>query len=246
LSGRGRDRRRSRFRLPDRTGRARRPVRPVRAMSVDVVAVGEILVELRTDRPLSHTDSLELSFSGDVLNAAAAASAAGARTAILGVVSDDELGEAILARAGELGVDTSWVVRAPRPNGLYMVSADVAGDREFLYWRTGSAGSTLSTEHVDAARDLLRETRALMLSGITMAISPSAREAALAAMHTVADNGGRVTYDPNVRPKLTSDADARAALTAAAAHAHLVTPSCPGDSRPLFGTDDADATVDRT
>lgn len=214
--------------------------------AVDVVALGEVLVELRTDQPLRSADAVRLGFSGDVLNAAAAAAAAGARTALFSVVGDDELGDAIVARAEELGIDTGAVVRSPRSNGLYLVSADVAGARQFLYWRDGSAGSTLSPEHVESARELFERARGLVFSGIAMAISPTARAAALRAMHLVAAHGGAVTYDPNARPKLTSPADARAALADVAPHADVVTPSWPVDARFLFDTDDADAVVAET
>ncbi|MBO0826607.1 MAG: bifunctional hydroxymethylpyrimidine kinase/phosphomethylpyrimidine kinase [Streptosporangiales bacterium] len=210
-----------------------------------VVALGEALVELRTTQPLRTADTFRLSYSGDVLNAAAASAAAGARTTLFSVVGADELGDAILDRAGELGVEVDHVVRAPQSNGLYMVSADVVGDREFVYWRAGSAGSTLSPAHVDAAADLFASAAGLVVSGITMAISASARDAALAAMKLVADAGGVVAYDPNVRPKLTGLADARDAFAAAAPLATVVTPSCPTDARLLFDTDDPEVVAAR-
>lgn len=214
-------------------------------MTAPVVALGEVLVELRTTQPLRTADAFQLSYSGDVLNAAAAAAAAGARATLFSVVGADELGDAILDRAGELGVDVDHVLRAPQSNGLYMFSADVVGDREFVYWRAGSAGSTLAPAHVDAAADLFASAAGLVVSGITMAISASARDAALAAMRLVAGAGGLVTYDPNVRPKLTCPADARAVFAEAAPLATVVTPSCPADARLLFDTDDPKLVVER-
>ncbi|HEX6521953.1 MAG TPA: hypothetical protein VF070_18395 [Streptosporangiaceae bacterium] len=82
----------------------------------DAVLVGEILVELHTEEPLTAGAALRLGFSGDVLNAAAAATAIGARTTVLTCIADDELGDAILARAVGLGIDTSLIRRtAPNP-----------------------------------------------------------------------------------------------------------------------------------
>lgn len=214
-------------------------------MTAPVIALGEVLVELRTTQPLRTADTFQLSYSGDALNAAAAAAAAGARTALFSVVGADELGDAILDRARELGVEVEHILRAPRSNGLYMFSADVVGDREFVYWRAGSAGSTLSPAHVEAAADLFASAAGLVVSGITMAISASAREAALAAMRMVAGAGGVVTYDPNVRPKLTGADDARVVFAAAAPLATVVTPSCPTDARPLFDTDDPKLVAER-
>lgn len=206
-------------------------------MTYDVVVMGEVLVELHSAEPLRRAHpgtGLRLGYSGDALNAAAAAAAAGARTALLTVVADDELSVPLLERVEELGVSVELVRRADRSNGAYLVSADVAGDREFVYWRSGSAASTLGPEDAKRAAG----AGALMVSGITAALSASAREAVLAGARLVHGAGGHVTYDPNFRRKLTSEADARTVLREIAPFAGLLTPSCPGDSRPLLGTDE--------
>jgi sugar/nucleoside kinase (ribokinase family) len=118
----------------------------------DVVVLGEVLVEFHARTPLRAAGTVRLSFSGDALNAAAAAAAAGARTALLTVVGDDELGEALINRVTELGVHTGLIRRAARPNGAYLLTSDLDGGREFVYWRTASAASTLSAAHIESAR----------------------------------------------------------------------------------------------
>ncbi|MPY86009.1 MAG: sugar kinase, partial [Actinophytocola sp.] len=114
------------------------------------------------------------------------------------------------------------------------------------YWRDASAGSTLCTEHVDDAHALLAGARGLLVGGIVMAVSASARAAAFAAMRAVSAAGGVVTYDPNVRPKLAGAAAARQVLAEAARFAGVVTPSCPADSRLLFDTGIPGEAADRT
>jgi 2-dehydro-3-deoxygluconokinase len=204
----------------------------------DVIVLGEVLVEFDAGTPLGRAKPVTLSFSGDALNAAAAAAAAGARTALLTAVGDDELGEALLADAVKLGVDISLVRRATRPNGAYLLASDVHGHREFIYWRTGSAASTLSPEDVEAARDVLSAAACLVTSGITSALSASSREAVRSAVRLVRASGGAVIYDPNFRRRLTTPEDAREILADIAPLATLLTPSCPGDTAPLLGTED--------
>jgi 2-dehydro-3-deoxygluconokinase len=208
----------------------------------DVIVLGEVLVELHSDVPLQQASdgaALRLSFSGDALNAAAASAAAGARTALLTAVGDDELSVPLLERVRALGVDTALIRRAARrPNGAYLLSADVHGDREFVYWRTGSAASTLGADDVDRVSGELSAARALVVSGITPALSASAREATLAAARLVRSSGGHVTYDPNFRGRLTTAAQARDVLAAIAPCTGLLTPSCPGDSGTLLDTSD--------
>jgi 2-dehydro-3-deoxygluconokinase len=204
----------------------------------DVVVLGEVLVEFVADAPLGRARPVTLSFSGDALNAAAAAAAAGARTALLTAVGDDELGEALLADAVKLGVDISLVRRYTRPNGAYLLTSDIYGHREFVYWRTGSAASTLSPDDVKAARGMLSAAGCLVTSGVTSALSPTSREAVRSAVRLVRDSGGAVIYDPNFRRRLTTPEAAREVLADVAPLATLLTPSCPGDTAPLLGTED--------
>ncbi|MFG2981950.1 PfkB family carbohydrate kinase [Streptomyces sp. NPDC048258] len=207
----------------------------------DVLVLGEVLVEIHAAAALREAadgTTARISYSGDALNAAAAAAAAGARTALLAVVGDDELSIPLLRRAAELGVDVSHVRRAPRPNGAYLLSADTEGDREFVYWRTRSAGSTLSPAHVASWHDLLTASTALVTSGVTGALSPSSHDAVLAAAHLVHVAGGHLSYDPNFRPRLTGRDRARELLAAVAPLTGLLKTSCPADALALVGTGD--------
>ncbi|HEX6527532.1 MAG TPA: sugar kinase [Streptosporangiaceae bacterium] len=204
----------------------------------DVVLVGEILVELYSGEPLTDGAGLRLGFSGDVLNAAAAAAAAGARTAVLTSIGDDELGAAILARVAALGIDTSLIRRTSAGNGAYMLHGDLSGQSQFTYWRTGSAASKMTAADVYQQQDVLARAGAVVLSGIFSALSPGCAEATLAAARIAADSGAAVIYDPNFRPRLTTPTRAHDALAQIAPYCTVVTPSCPGDSRPLLGTAD--------
>ena len=201
-------------------------------MSVDVLVLGEVLVELSTTGTLHDGADLRLGFSGDALNAAAAAAAAGARTALLARVADDELGDALLARVTALGVDTALVQRVPGQQGVYVVCADPAGQRDFVYVRRGSAGSTLSPEDVAGAG--LEDVGVVLGSGITAARSGTAA----AALEEAARRAPRFVYDPNFRSRLTTPAVAAQVLARVAHRAELVTPACPGETVPLLGTDD--------
>ena len=96
---------------------------------LDVIVLGEVLVELASPVPLADADEMRLSFSGDALNAAAAAAAAGASVGLVTAVGDDELGERIIRFAHDRGIDTTYVDRRPEPNGIYFASADPGGER---------------------------------------------------------------------------------------------------------------------
>ncbi|GII89866.1 sugar kinase [Sinosporangium siamense] len=200
---------------------------------MDVVVIGEPLVEFSSRRSLSEADTFTLSFSGDALNAAVAAAALGVQVALVTRVGADEFGERLVAFAAAKGVDTRWISRGPGPTGAYAVGADPVGARAFAYMRTGSAASHLSPEDVDRSPAPLASV--VLLSGITAALSDSCAAAVRHAAHIAS---GRVVYDPNFRSRLTTPEKARAVLADVAPHARLLVPSCPGDADVLLGTSD--------
>ncbi|WP_298988794.1 PfkB family carbohydrate kinase [uncultured Pseudokineococcus sp.] len=198
----------------------------------DVVVLGEVLVEVSTALPAAAGVAAVLSFSGDALNAAAAAAAAGARTGLVARVPDDELGDALVDRVAALGVGTDLLRRVPGQHGVYLQHSDPAGERQFSYARAGSAGSTLDAEDLDD--DVVAAAGVVLASGITAAVSASA----LAAVRRAARSARRFVFDPNHRPRLTSAAAARAVLAELAPRAALVTPSWPGETGLLLDADD--------
>lgn len=208
---------------PGASGQDHRPDR-----SFDVVVLGEILVEVATDVAFGHGAPATLGISGDALNVAAAAAAAGARTGLLAVLTDDDLGQAIAARIRELGISDELLTFRTGQQGVYLVHSDPEGQREFSYARSGSVGSTLGPDDVDPA--VVSAAGAVIAGGIACAISATARAAVLKA----AALSRRFVFDPNFRPRLTSVAEAAALLTELAPRTFLVTPSFPGETSALL------------
>lgn len=199
----------------------------------DVVLLGEPLVEFSTLAPFGDGVPARMGVSGDVVNAAAAAAAAGARVGLIARVTDDELGDAVATRIRQLGIDDALLRRVRGQQGVYLHYSDPDGDRQFCYARTGSVGSQLSPADLD--RDVIASAGAVLASGITCAVSASAR----AAVHTAAGWSRRFVYDPNHRPRLSTAAEAADVVNTLAPLATLVTPSAPGETTALLGTGDA-------
>lgn len=197
---------------------------------MDVVVIGEPLVEFSAARPLTEAVDFRLSFSGDALNAAVAAAAAGAHVALVTRVGRDEFGERLVAFAAAHGVDTRWMRPGDGPTGAYAVGADPTGERAFAYLRAASAASRMTPAVLDDVP--LDATRVLLVSGITAAISPTCDDLVRQAVRRVRESGGQVVYDPNFRSRLTTAQAARATLAAVAPQATLLTPSCPATAPP--------------
>jgi 2-dehydro-3-deoxygluconokinase len=201
--------------------------------TLDVVALGEVLIEVATLEPFGHGVPATLGVSGDALNAAAAAAAAGARVGLVAILPDDELGHAIAARVAALDIATDLLKFRAGQQGVYLVHSDPRGEREFSYARAHSIGSTLGPDDLPA--DVITSAGAVVASGISCAISASARD----AVRSAARLARRLVYDPNYRPRLTTTVDAAGMLMELAPHSWLVTPSHPGETSALLGADSA-------
>ncbi|MDO8531586.1 MAG: sugar kinase [Dehalococcoidia bacterium] len=204
----------------------------------DIVAMGECMVELYADEPVARASVFHRSYGGDTLNTLVAAARLGSTTRYITRVGSDPFTPYLLEAWRSEGVDTSTARQVAGPNGLYIISLLPGGEREFAYYRRGSAASTLSSE--DVTDDALRGARIFHTSGITQAISPSARRAVLEGVRRAKALGLRVSFDPNLRPALwPSLAEARAALEEVLPFVDIFLPSAPEESEQLLGVRDA-------
>ena len=205
----------------------------------DVAALGEAMLEFNQTRA-GEPQYLQ-GFGGDTSNAVIAAARAGARTTYLTRLGADTFGDALLALWKREGVDTSGIERDPAaPTGIYFVTHGPKG-HEFSYLRAGSAASRMTPQWLP--RELVRAAKVLHVSGISLAISPSARETVYEAMTEARQAGSLVSLDSNLRLKLWSLDEARAGITRAIGLCDLFLPSV-DDVNVLSGRDDPDAIVD--
>ncbi|GAB3840170.1 sugar kinase [Micromonospora andamanensis] len=190
----------------------------------DLLTVGEALVSLRSSGPLAAGGPLTMHLAGAESNVAIGLARLGHRAAWAGRVSDDELGEFVLRQLRAEGVDTTDVRRDPqRPTGLMFLERRTADVSRVRYHRAGSAGAALDVD--DLRAPLAAGARLLHLSGITPALSASARDAVTWAVRAAAESGIPVSLDVNYRAGLWSRADARATLTPLAGYASVVVAS---------------------
>jgi 2-dehydro-3-deoxygluconokinase len=175
------------------------------------VAVGECMVELFSEDavPVDRAERFRCSFGGDALQAAMTAANLGTPSAVATVVGDDPFAGSLLSWFERSGLSADHLRRRPGFTGLYLISLDGAGERSFAYYRKGSAASTLSPEDVAWSEP----PEAVLVSGITQAVSKSSRQAALEAARRTRDAGGLVVFDVNYRARLWEE-DAEAARQA--------------------------------
>lgn len=211
-----------------------------RPRRLDLIGIGECMVEFYSAEPLATASQLQRAYGGDVLNALVANGRLGGKTGFITRVGDDPFGSGLLAAWRHEGVDTSHAVEHPGDNGVYFISVAPSGERAFTYRRHGTPASRLGPEDIDPA--YIASSHWLLLSGITQALSPTARAATLAAARVALEAGVRIAYDPNYRPRLWAAQGglpaARAAFDEIAPFVEWLLPSHPADAV-LLGTDEA-------
>lgn len=205
----------------------------------DVAALGEAMLEFNQTHPGQPT--YLQGYGGDTSNVVIAAARAGATTAYLSRVGEDWFGERLRALWSAEGVDASGVHTDPlHPTGIYFVNHGPAG-HQFSYLRSGSAASAMTAQWLP--RELVAQAHILHVSGISMAISDSARQTVLAAMRAARESQTLVSFDSNLRLKLWPLERARVGISEAVGLCDIFLPSRE-DMQTLLGLVDADAIVD--
>ncbi len=209
-------------------------------MRLDLLCVGEPLVELNQARP--EEPWVLLGFGGDTSNCAVAAARLGLKVGYLTRIGADAFGDFLLALWRREGIDHAAVIRDPTaPTGAYFVRHGPEG-HSFSYLRQGSAASRLGPEDLPEA--YVRSTRILHASAISQAISTSACDAVFCAFELARAAGALISYDTNYRARLWPVPRARAIVREAASMADILLPGLE-DMRALLDQDDPDAVVDR-
>ena len=210
-----------------------------------VLCVGECMIEL------THIDerTLRRGFGGDTYNTAvylrrvSAQLGADLDVGYLSGVGVDHYSDAMRrAWKAESIADRALTVAGRLP-GLYTIETSPAGERQFTYWRHGSAAGQMFR-----GNDWIRHVRGdlVHLSGITLQLmSWLSRDALLYRLHNLRAEGTRISFDTNYRPRgWASTAEAAAAMDELCEVAHVVFVSREDDEA-LHGARSADEIVAR-
>ncbi|MGO1921233.1 MAG: sugar kinase [Agrococcus casei] len=189
---------------------------------MSVVTVGEslgLLVASRIGR-LELVPTMDLGFGGAESNVAIGLARLGADVTWMGRVGADAFGRLITRQLRAEGVTPSVSVDDAAPTALMIKERPAAGASSVTYYRAGSAGAGFAVEHLDL--DVIRAAKVLHVTGITAAISESARDAVAAAVAAAVEAGVLVSFDVNHRSRLWSAEAAVPVYRSIAARADIV------------------------
>lgn len=169
--------------------------------SSKTIAIGEAMIEMA----VVGDNTYRRNFAGDTFNTAwhmAQLIQVDGTVGFVTKVGHDTASNDFVRQLTTDSLDTSCVGQiAERTMGLYMIELQET-ERSFQYWRSQSAARLLADD-LAWLTQAIDDAGLIHLSGITLAIlSEQGRDHLWHALAAARANGARVSFDPNVRPKL--------------------------------------------
>ncbi|MFI6468916.1 sugar kinase [Streptomyces sp. NPDC050516] len=175
---------------------------------MSVFTFGGTAIALRGSGPLRLGGSMGVSIAGAESNVAIGLARLGHEVRWAGAVGDDEAGELVLRTLRAEGVDVSAASRdCGAATGLALFEPRLPELTRVHDYRAGSAGSRITACAVAEAFSAARP-KVLHLTGITPALSRTARSAARLALQLAAEHSTMVCLDVNYRSQLWSSQEA--------------------------------------
>jgi len=198
-----------------------------------VFTFGETMALVRAESgPWETAGTATIGIGGADSNVAIGLARLGVEVSWLGRVGDDALGRRVVRELRAEGIDVHARI-GPGRTGLMVKQKRTPHTSDVLFYRAGSAGSTLSpadVPHDVVAADIVHVT------GITAALSPSARATVDAIVDLARAEGVPVSFDVNHRPSLWQGEDPSPLYRSLAARSDIL----------FAGEDEARLLVDTT
>lgn len=181
-------------------------------MRKSVLLVGEPMGLFMADSvgDLEEVNGFSLTTCGAELNVAIGLKRLEHDVTYLTKLGDDLFGRRITAAMRANGISTDEILYSQtHMTGFMFKSKVTSGDPAICYFRKSSAASTLSAEDVEGLD--FSKFDVVHLTGITPALSPSARAASEELSRKAGQAGCVFSFDPNLRPQLWASREEMAA-----------------------------------
>jgi fructokinase len=170
------------------------------------IAIGEALIDFIPNQKavaLKDVAGFTRVAGGAPANVCACISKLDKESILLTKLGNDAFGDYIIDVLNEAKVNTSFIKRTSEANtGLAFVSLKEDGNRDFSFYRNPSADMLLSESEIDES--LFKEGDILHFCSVDLIDAPI-RKAHDKVIQLTRDNGGMISFDPNVRLPLWDD-----------------------------------------
>lgn len=171
-----------------------------------IINLGEILIDIIPSGQLLLGEACYVPHPGGApANVAVAVARLGGSSRFIGGVSGDEFGRLLMQVLTDNRVDTRYAhVIKEAPTTIALVTLQADGQRQFTFFREGTADIQLRAEDLDWSA--WQDAAVCHVGSVLLSVEP-ARSATLAAIEHTRQVGSIVSCDVNVRPALWSSHD---------------------------------------
>ncbi len=205
---------------------------------MEVLTFGETMAVFtpESNGPLRYVNNFSKHIGGADSNVAIALARLGHESAWFSKVGNDEFGRYIKNTIRGEGVDVSRLkFTSEASTGLLFKERLSSENPNVYYYRKNSAASKISVDDLDL--EYIKQAKIIHITGITPALSKSAREVVFKVLDIAKENGITVSFDPNIRLKLWKLEEARPVLLDIAKMSDIVFPGI-SEGEMLLGTSD--------
>lgn len=171
----------------------------------DVVAFGELLIDFTPQGiAVNGNNIFQQNPGGAPANVLAALAMLGKKTAFIGKVGQDSFGEYLKGELKAQQIDTTGLIFSEDVNTtLAFVSLSESGERTFTFYRKPGADTMIRANEIDY--EIMANAKICHFGSVSMTHEP-ARTATYEAVAFAKKSGSVISFDPNVRLNLWSDA----------------------------------------
>ena len=206
---------------------------------LDIIAIGESLIELSTDKNLTDAATLNKYYGGDSLTTAISALKLGSKVGFISRIGMDSFKNYLLESWQDVGLDISHVKPVQGTNGLYLVSkGQGCSNKEFAFYRKKTAATNLSID--DISTEYIQNASLIYATGITQSLSISAREAVKEAFKIAKENNILTAYAPNYTHLIWSIDEAKEAFLDISEYIDIIFLNIRHDSKIISETESID------
>ena len=211
------------------------------ADNIDIISIGECMVELSSTVGLAYAESLNKYYGGDTISTAVAAARLGSTVGYLTKVGNDLFRDFFLDSWQAENIDISHVGMGEGYNGLFFISRQDSGEKEILFYRKKSAPTTLSVNDIN--EEYIKKASIVYSTGLTQSLSESVRESVKKAFSIAKKEETTVAYDPNYRPRLWNIDEAKEALEEIIEYVDIILLNATHDAEKLYGISSPDKII---
>lgn len=171
-------------------------------------SIGEVLIDfipMQKGKALKDVQSFKRAPGGAPANVAAAVAKFGEESSMITKLGMDAFSDFLIEELQKIGVKTDKIKRTNEANtGLAFVSLRDDGERDFSFYRNPSADLLLSEDEIEESWFVKGDI--LHFCSVDLVESPM-KKAHEKAIGLVKENGGIISFDPNVRLPLWNSAE---------------------------------------